>query len=138
MSYKDVLAFVKENPVCFLATLDGEQPRVRAFLSVLFDDDRIYFTTGATKNVFEQISKNPRIELCYCSRDFSKMMRITGEIEIVDDRAKKQRLIDERDYLKNFKADNPQFILLRLSHGKARFWTMADNMKENDLEVIEL
>ncbi len=138
MSYKDVLAFVKENPVCFLATLDGEQPRVRAFLSVLFDDDRIYFTTGATKNVFEQLSRNPRIELCYCSRDFSKMMRITGEIEIVDDRAKKQRLIDERDYLRNFNADDPQFILLRLSHGKARFWTMTNNMKENDLEVIEL
>jgi hypothetical protein len=47
-------------------------------------------------------------------------------------------VIDERDYLKNFKADDPQFILLRLSHGKARFWTMANNMKENDLEVIEL
>jgi len=138
MSCKDVLEFAKENPVCFLAILDGEQPRVRAFLTVLFDDDRIYFTTGATKNVFKQLSTNPKVELCYCSRDFSKMMRITGEIEIVADYAKKQRLIDERDYLKNFKADDPQFILLRLSRGKARFWTMADNMKENELEVVGL
>ena len=138
MSCKDVLEFAKENPVCFLATLDGEQPRVRAFLTVLFDDDRIYFTTGATKNVFKQLSTNPKVELCYCSRDFSKMMRITREIEIVADHAKKQRLIDERDYLKNFKADDPQFILLRLSRGKARFWTMADNMKENELEVVGL
>ena len=137
MDYKDVIAFARENPVCFIATMDGDQPRVRGFLTVLFEDDKIYFTTGASKNVFKQLSRNPKVELCYCSQDFSKMMRITGEIKIVDDRAKKQKLIDERDYLKGFKADDPQFILLRLSHGKARFWTLANNLKENELEIIE-
>ncbi|MBI5025958.1 MAG: pyridoxamine 5'-phosphate oxidase family protein [Nitrospirae bacterium] len=137
MSYKDVLVFAKENPVCFLATMDGDQPHVRAFLSVFFDDDKIYFTTGAMKNVFKQLSKNPKVEICYCSQDFSRMMRITGEFEIIDDRAKKQKLIDERDYLKRFKADDPQFILLRLSHGKARFWTLANNLRENELNIIE-
>lgn len=138
MSYKDVLTFVKENPVCFIATMDGDQPRIRAFLTVLFEDEKIYFTTGATKSVFKQLSKNQKIELCYCSRDFRKMMRITGKIEIIDDREKKQRLLDERDYLKMFggRADDPRFILLRLSHGKARFWTIENNMKEDQIEVI--
>ncbi|NOZ69079.1 MAG: pyridoxamine 5'-phosphate oxidase family protein [Deferribacteres bacterium] len=139
MSLKDVLSFARENPVCTIATMDGDQPRVRAFLTVLFDDDKIYFTTASTKNVCRQIMKNPKIELCYCSRDFSKMMRIAGKIEIVDDRAKKQQLLDERDYLKMFggKADDPRFILLRLSHGRARFWTLKDNMREDGNEAIE-
>lgn len=139
MSFREVLVFIQENPVCTIATIDGDQPRVRAFLTVLFDDDKIYFTTASTKNVYKQIVKNPKIELCCCSQDFSKMMRISGEIEIIDDRQKKQKLLDERDYLKSFggKADEPRFILLRLSHGKAHFWTIEDNLREDRIEVIE-
>ena len=139
MSLKDIIAFARENPVCTIATMDGDQPRVRAFLTVLFDDDKIYFTTASTKNVYKQIMKNPKIELCYCSRDFSKMMRITGEIEIIDDRQKKQKLLDERDYLKSFRgnADDPKFILLRLSHGRALFWTLENNMREDEIKAIE-
>lgn len=137
MTFKDVFAFVNENPVCSISTMDGDQPRVRAFLSVFFDDEKIYFTTGATKEVFKQLSKNPKVELCYCSQDCSKMLRITGRIEIVDDRRKKQKLIEEKDYLKGLTADNPVFILLRLTHGKARFWTLENNMRESEVEVIE-
>lgn len=139
MSLKNVLAFARENPVCTIATMDGDQPRVRAFLTVLFDDDKIYFTTASTKNVCKQIMKNPKIELCYCSQDFSKMMRISGEIEIIDDRQKKQKLLDEREYLKSFggNVDDPVFILLKLSHGRARFWTLKDNMREDEIQVIE-
>ncbi len=138
MKAKDVIDFVRENPVCTLATADGEQPRARGFLSVLFDDGKIYFTTAATKGVWKQISENPRVELCYLTPDFSRMLRITGEIEEVDDREKKRKLIEERDYLKRFSAGDPVFKLLRLKSGKARFWTIADNMKEDGLEMAEV
>ncbi|MBI4650231.1 pyridoxamine 5'-phosphate oxidase family protein [Candidatus Desantisbacteria bacterium] len=139
MSFKDVLDFTSENPVCFISTIDGDQPRVRGFLTVSFNDGKFYFTTASTKNVYKNLVKNKKIELCYCSRDYSKMLRITGEIEIIDDREKKQKLLNERDYLKSFggKADDPRFILLRLSHGTARFWTLANNGKENELEQIK-
>lgn len=137
MTIKDVIAFAKENPVCGVATIDGDQPRVRAFLSVFFEDDRIYFTTGAVKDVFRQLNKNPKVELLYLAKDFREMMRVTGSFEMVDDRQKKQKLIDEREYLKGFKADDPEFILLRLSHGRARFWTLQNNLKEGEIPVIE-
>jgi uncharacterized pyridoxamine 5'-phosphate oxidase family protein len=137
MSFKDVIAFAKENPVCTIATMDGDQPRVRAFLTVLFDDEKIYFTSSLTKNVGKQITVNPKVELCYLSQDFTKMMRITGEIDIIDDREKKQKLINERDYLKGFKAEDPHFMLLRLTHGRARFWTIENNTREDDIKVIE-
>jgi len=139
MSAQDVLAFVHENPACIFSTMDGDQPRARGFLSVLFDDGCIYFTTGATKNVYKQIQKSPKVELCYLSRDFGRMLRVSGEIEVIDDREKKQKLLDERDYLKSLKgnADDPLFILLRLAHGTARFWTLEQNMKENEIQPIE-
>ncbi|MDH4162551.1 MAG: hypothetical protein OEW15_07655 [Nitrospirota bacterium] len=47
--------------------------------------------------------------------------------------------MNERDYLKPFKdrANDPGFKLLRLSHGKAHFWTIEQNMKEREIPVIE-
>lgn len=139
MTYDDVLAFVRENPVCFIATIDGDQPRVRGFLAVLFNDGNIYFTTGTMKRVYDQLVKNPKVEMCFFSRDFAKTLRISGKIEMIDDREKKQQLLNERDYLTSFggKVDDPRFILLRLSHGRAFFWTMAQNMRESEIPVIE-
>jgi pyridoxamine 5'-phosphate oxidase len=139
MSKEEVLAFVQENPACFIATVDGDQPRVRGFLTVLFGDGKLYFTTGTMKSVHSQLVKNPKIELCYFTPDFRKTLRISGQIEIVDDLAKKRQLVSERDYLKPFRdrPDDPSFVLLRLSHGKARFWTMEQNMREKEIPVIE-
>lgn len=138
MKAEDVLSFVRDNPICAIATVEGDRPRVRWFLSLLFDDGKIYFTTGATKSVWKQMVANPRVELCYFAPDFSRVLRITGEIEEVDDRAKKQKLIETQDYLKKFSADDPIYKLLRVVKGKARFWTMADNLKESELKIIEM
>ena len=138
MKAEEVLSFVKENPVCAIATVDGDQPHVRWFLSLLFDDGKIYFTTGATKSVWKQMAANPKVELCYFAPDFSRILRITGEIEEVDDRAKKQKLIETQDYLKGFSSDDPIFKLLRVIKGKARFWTMANNLRESELETVEI
>lgn len=139
MSREEVLAFVRENPACFIATMDGDQPRVRGFLAVLFNDGNIYFTTGTMKRVHDQLVKNPKVELCFASRDFRRTLRIAGQIEFIDDREKKQQLLNERDYLKSFggKVDDPRFKLLRLSHGKAFFWTIDMNMREREIPVIE-
>jgi uncharacterized pyridoxamine 5'-phosphate oxidase family protein len=136
MSFQDVLAFVKQNPVCTLATIEGDQPRARGFFSLLFDDNAIYFTTGTPKDVYQQLEKNRKVELCYLSPAM-KMLRIAGTIEFVDDRVKKQQLIEEKSYLKGFTADDPRFVLLRMTHGTARFWTLADNMREQRLPEIE-
>lgn len=137
MNFDDVIAFAKENPVCAFATAEGDQPRVRGFLSLFFDDDRIYFTTSATKNVYRQLSANPKVEIYYSSKDFRTMMRVTGIVEFVNDLSKKQRLIEEKPYLKGFKADDPIFILLRVAQGKVRFWSLENNMREDELPVIE-
>lgn len=139
MSYQEVLTFIKENPACFIATMDGDQPRVRGFLSILFDDRCIYFTTGTMKSVYDQLIANPKIELCFFTPDFRKTLRVSGKMEIVDDLAKKTQLVNERDYLKPYRdrPHNPSFILLRLSHGKARFWTMENNTREREIPVIE-
>lgn len=136
-SYADVVDFIRKNPVCTLATADGGQPRVRGFFTIFFDDDILCFTTGAPKDVYKQLIKNPKVELCYLTPGFGTMLRVAGTIEFVDDRAKKQKLIEEKSYLKDFTADSPEFVLMKLQHGTARFWTITDNMREKETKVIE-
>ena len=136
-SYSDVIDFIKKNPICTFATVEGNQPRVRGFFTILFDDDCIYFTTGAPKDVYQQLIINPKVELCYLTPGFGTMLRIAGSVEFVDDRVKKQKLIEEKPYLRDFTPDSPEFILLRLTHGTARFWTITDTMRGKDTRAIE-
>ncbi|GAM08492.1 pyridoxamine 5'-phosphate oxidase [Geobacter sp. OR-1] len=137
MEYGNVLEFVTANPVFNIATSDQGCPRVRAFLTVLFDDGLIHFTTSTKKAVGRQLAADPRVELCYCAPDFSKMLRIEAEVEELDDRSKKARLVAERDYLQGVDPDDPTFKLMRITHGTARFWTLADNMREAEIPAIK-
>jgi uncharacterized pyridoxamine 5'-phosphate oxidase family protein len=61
---KEVLKFLKENPTFFIATCEGDQPRVRPFGAVCEFDGKIYICTNNTKKVYKQIMKNPKIEIC--------------------------------------------------------------------------
>jgi uncharacterized pyridoxamine 5'-phosphate oxidase family protein len=135
MNYNDILEFVTKNPVCTLATSLENQPHVRAFLTNIIDD-KFYFTTSLNKNVGLEIQKNRLSQLCYLSADFSTMLRIKTILKILDDRDMKQHLIDTKDYLKHFSADDPSFVLFTLSNSEATFWTLENNMREDKLERI--
>ena len=136
MNYNDILEFVTANPICTIATSDNNQPHVRAFLTNIIDGKN-YFTTSLDKKVGQEIVQNQLSELCYLSPDFSRMLRITTTIDILDNKDIKQHLIDTREYLKHFNVDDPSFILFTLSNSVARFWKLEDNLKENNLEKIQ-
>ena len=78
MDFKDCIDFASENPVSYIATTEGDQPRVRAFMMWFADKSGFYFHTGASKNVYRQLKTNPRIEVCFITPKFEKMMRVTG------------------------------------------------------------
>ena len=133
--HPEVLAFITQNPVCTLATCDGDQPHVRGFLSNIIDG-KLYFTSSTAKAVGRQLHANAKVELCYLSQDFMKMLRIRAVMKKVDDRQIKQQLIDTRDYLAHFSADDPTFMLLVPVNGEAWFWTLADNLNEADVPRV--
>ena len=136
MNYEKIITFVTQNPVCTLATSTDNKPRNRAFLTNIINN-KIYFTTSLDKNVGKEILENRKIALCYLAHDFSTMLRINTTANIVNDIKLKQKMIDEKEYLKNFSADDKNFILFTLSNAKATFWTLENNMNEDKLEVIE-
>jgi len=130
---KDCIKFTNENPLCYLATAEGDQPRVRALGFWFADETGFYFQTASIKEIPHQIEKNPKTEVCFYHHEkmIGTMLRITGEAEILNDRALKERVLNDRPFLKQFgmTADSEGLILFRIAHGEAHFWTMENNLK---------
>ena len=61
---KKVHDFIKEAGVYYLATVEGDQPRVRPFGTIHIFEGKLYIQTGKIKNVSKQLAANPKAELC--------------------------------------------------------------------------
>lgn len=134
MNLKECIDFANENKVCYLATCDGDQPRVRALGFWFADTTGFYFQTGMIKAFYKQLLENPKTEVCFYSNGGTRMLRINGSVEFVQDKALKVKAIEDRPFLKDFglTADSPGLIIFRIAHGKAHFWTMESNLKPKE------
>ena len=78
-----VAEFLKEAGTYYLATMEGDQPRVRPFGTVNVFEGKLYIQSGKVKNVAKQLKVNPKAEIC-AFKD-GKTLRVAGEL-IEDDR----------------------------------------------------
>ena len=140
MDFKDCYQFANENKTCYLATAEGDQPRVRAMGMWYADETGFYFQAQTVKALYKQIEKNPKVELYFNAKDSSKIMRVYGKVKIITDPKIRAKCIEERPFVKNFgitEPDNPLLAVFQVYTGEAYFWTMADSMKEADLPRIK-
>lgn len=101
-----VLQFIKDaNSTYFLATTDGDQPRVRPFGTVNIFDGKLYIQTGKVKDVSKQLHANPKAEIC--AMNGGEWIRISGEL-VDDERTEaKQAMLDAYPSLKKmYSADD--------------------------------
>ena len=80
---QEVYGFLKSAETYYLATLEGDQPRVRPFGTVNVFEDRLYIQTGKAKPVSKQIHANPKVEIC-AFKD-GVWLRVAAEL-VEDDR----------------------------------------------------
>ena len=59
---KEVCQFLKDAGIYYLATVEGDQPRVRPFGTIEIFEDKLYIQTGKSKDVSKQIQANPKVE----------------------------------------------------------------------------
>lgn len=114
---EEVFNFLKESGVYFIATIDGNQPRVRPFGTVAIFENHLYIQTGKSKEVFKQIEKNNNIEIC-AFKD-GRWIRVTGKL-IADDRveAKKYMLDQYPDLRGMYDENDPNTIVLYFESAK--------------------
>lgn len=78
-----VCKFLKEAGTYYLATVEGDQPRVRPFGTAHIFEGKLYIQTGKTKPVSKQLAANPKAEVCAFKNGV--WLRVAGEL-IEDDR----------------------------------------------------
>ncbi|MGB8166362.1 MAG: pyridoxamine 5'-phosphate oxidase family protein [Chthoniobacteraceae bacterium] len=105
-----------------LATIDGDQPRVRPVSPVLVEGFTIYVANLRGYGKTREIAANPRVELCYLD-DAHDQVRITGVAEVLSDRAKLQEIWDGNALLRRYlgSPENPELIIYRIRPERVRF-----------------
>src|SRR6266849_6109472 len=115
------LAVIKADRFPHLATMDGNQPRLRPVSPVKTDGFVVYVANLRNYHKTAEIEANPKVELCYLD-DRHDQVRITGVVEIVTDRKVLQEIWDANPLLRQYLGDitNPQLILYRIRPTRVR------------------
>ena len=127
------LAVVQNDRFPYLASIDGDQPRVRPVSPVRTDRFTVYIANLRAYHKTVEIAANPKVELCYLD-DHHDQVRITGIAETVTDRALLQEIWDANPLMRQYlgSLDNPQLIVYRIRPTRVRF------MREWALEYHEV
>jgi len=115
-----VYQFLNEAQTYYLATVEGDQPRVRPFGTALLENGRLYIQTGRAKEVSKQIAANPKVEVCAFHN--GTWLRIAGELCEDDDRAVKVSILEKMPSLKAmYSPDDGNMQMLYFTHAVATF-----------------
>ncbi|MBR4335922.1 MAG: pyridoxamine 5'-phosphate oxidase family protein [Clostridia bacterium] len=118
MTLEQVCDFLREAGTYYLATVEGDQARVRPFGTVLLYDGKLCIQTGRKKDVAKQIKANPKVELCACKG--GEWLRVAGEMAELDERAARVAMLDRYPELKAmYDPDDGNTAVLAFTHGPA-------------------
>lgn len=96
---KEVYEFLKSCGAYYLATVEGDQPRVRPFGTVDLFEDKLYIQTGKVKAVAQQMKANPKVEISAMAQD-GRWIRITAEAVLDDNIKAQEHMLDAYPNLK--------------------------------------
>lgn len=117
---QEVYDFLKKCETYYIATVEGNQPRVRPFGTVDIFEGNLYIQTGRIKPVAQQFKANPQVEIC--AFDGQKWVRIQATV-VEDDRVEaRQHMLDAYPSLQaRYKADDGNTQVLYLKNATATF-----------------
>ena len=115
-----VCKFLKEAETYYLATVEGDQPRVRPFGTAHIFEGKLYIQTGKVKAVSRQVAANPKVEICAFMK--GKWLRLAGEL-VEDDRveAKASLLAEYPGLQKMYSADDDNTQVWYFKNATATF-----------------
>lgn len=112
--------FLKDADVYYLATMEGDQPRVRPFGTAHIFEGKLYIQTGKVKGVYKQLKANPKVEICACLKD--QWLRVSGELIEDDRREARQSLLDDYPSLQSlYSADDGNTAVFYFQNATAVF-----------------
>ena len=120
-----VYQFLNDAHNYCLATVEGDQPRVRVFGTALLYDGKLYIQTGKAKDVSKQIAANPKVEICAFKG--GKWLRVAGELVNDDNRDVKVAMLEKMPSLKGaYSADDDNMQMLYFRNATATFSSFTE------------
>ena len=120
-----VCEFLDTAQTYYLATVEGDQPRVRPFGTILLYNGRLYIETGKVKNVSKQLAANPKAEIC--AFNGGKWLRVAGELIDDADRAVKVAMLEKMPSLKAmYDPDDGNMQMLYFKNATATFSSFTE------------
>lgn len=125
---QEVYEFLKNTGAYYLATVDGDQPRVRPFGTVDIFEGKLYIQTGKVKDVSKQLQANPKAEIC--AFDGGKWLRVSGTL-VRDDRVEaKAHMLDAYPNLQSmYSAEDDNTEVLYFKDATAVFYSFTEEPK---------
>jgi general stress protein 26 len=116
-----------------LASVDGDQPRLRPVSPVKTDGFTVYVASLRRYSKTAELESNPKVELCYMDPNHDQV-RITGTVEVLTDPQEKQQIWDSNPLLRQYlgSIENPELLIYRMLPSRVRY------MKEWALEYHEV
>ena len=124
-----ICKFLKEAGVYYLATVEGDQPRVRPFGTAHMFEGKLYIQTGKIKPVSKQIAANPKVEICAFKN--GTWLRVAGVLEEDDRIEAKKSMLDAYSTFRdryNENDDNTQVLYLKSGTATFSSFTSSDEV----------
>ena len=125
---REVYEFLKQVGTYYLATVEGNQPRVRPFGTVDIFEDKLYIQTGKKKDVAKQLKANPKAEIC-AFKD-GVWLRLSGTLVEDDRREAKKHMLDNYPALRAmYDEDDGNTLVLYFKDATAVFSSFTNPPK---------
>ncbi|MDR1727626.1 MAG: pyridoxamine 5'-phosphate oxidase family protein [Acidobacteriota bacterium] len=124
---QEVYDFVKKVGTYWLATAEGDQPRVRPFGTIDLFEGKLYIQTGKSKPVSKQMAANPKVEISAFDPSTGTWVRIAALAVNDDSAAAKAHMLEAYPMLKDrYSVDDPNTQVLYLKDATATFSSFAN------------
>lgn len=137
MEKQEVIEFIKNNPVFYLATIKDNTPKVRGMLLYSVDNEGIIFHTYIKKNIYKEIMANNLAEACFnCNK--KGQVRVSGKVIEIKDKNLKDEILNHptRGFLRDWNNKGyindfyNELIVFKLKFEEVTLWTLDTNFQE--------
>lgn len=127
---KDVLQFLRDNPTFYIATMDGDQPRVRPFGAIMEFEGKLYLVTANNKKVYAQLKANPKFELSITAANGMEWIRIEAKAEFDSRKEAKVKMLADNSNLEGlYSPDDNIMEVFYMKDAVATFYSFTAEPK---------
>ncbi len=132
-----IIDLIKDAGFGCMATIEGNQPRVRPMMPHLADDGTFLLAVLERSRTVPQVAKNPQVEICYIDRKMC-YCRITGKAKVSQDLEKKEAVWNNIPMLRQYFSSpgDPQYVLLEIDSESIE--TMTPTQKAPEINTFKL